>query len=50
MGKRQTDTEEQGAKRKRTMQECVSKQQQTETEEQAAKRKKIKRDYTSKKD
>ncbi len=36
MRKRQTETDEQGAKHKKTMQECVSKQQQTETEEQAA--------------
>ncbi len=39
MRKRQTETDEQGAKRKKTMQEFVSKQQQTETEEQAAMRK-----------
>ncbi len=37
---RETETEEQGAKRKKTMQECVTKQQQTETEEQGAKHKK----------
>ena len=41
MRKRQSETDVQGAKRKKTMQECVSKQQQTETEEQAAIRKKI---------
>ena len=44
MRKRQTETDVQGAKRKNTMQECVSKQQQTETEEQAAKRKMTNRD------
>ena len=41
---RQTETKEQGAKRKKTMRECKTKQQQTErqteTEEQGAKRKK----------
>ena len=37
---RQTETEEQGANRKKTMQECVTKQRQTETKEQGAKRKK----------
>ena len=36
----QTETEEQGAKCKKTIQECVIKQQQTETEEQGAKCKK----------
>ncbi len=49
MGKRQTETDEQGAKHKKTMWEYVSKQWQTETEEQAAKRKNIKQDYTSRK-
>ncbi len=44
MRKRQSETDEQGAKRKKTMQECVSKQRQTETEEQVANRKKTNRD------
>ena len=44
MRKRQTETDEQGAKWKMTMRECVSKQRQTETEEQVANRKKTNRD------
>ena len=50
MRKRQSETNVQGAKRKKTMQECVSKQQQTETEEQAAIRKKIICDSMMRKD
>ncbi len=41
--------EEQGAKRKKTMQECVTKQRQTETEEQGAKRRKTDRDFKRRK-
>ena len=41
---RQTETEEQGAKRKKTKRDCMAKQRQTETEEQGAKRKKTNRD------
>ena len=41
---RQTETEEQGAKRKKTDCDRKTKQWQTETEEQGAKRKKTKRD------
>jgi len=45
---RQTETEEQGAKRKKTMQECVTKQRNTETEEQSAKRKKTMQECVTK--
>ena len=40
MKQQQTEIEEQGAKCKKTMQECVTKQRQTEMEEHGAKRKK----------
>ena len=41
---RQTETEEQGAKRKKTDCDRKTKHRQTETEEQCVKRKKTKRD------
>ncbi len=41
---RQTEIEEDGAKRKKTKRDCMAKQRQTETEEQGAKRKKTDRD------
>jgi hypothetical protein len=46
---RQTEIEEQGAKRKKTMQECVTKQRQTETEVQGGKRKKTDHDFKRRK-
>ncbi len=42
--KRQTETDNQAAKRKKTMQECFAKQRLTESHEQGAKCKKTKWD------
>ncbi len=48
MRKQLFEAQEECAKRKKSMQECVTKQQQTETEEQGAKRKKTMQECVTK--